>query len=440
MRVLKRYSRLIAAGMLPLAALAGGFAQARPTATFPVAPPPPGPPKVLLAAGFIDVEMGVAIPDAAVVIDGDRIVAAGPAASVTIPANAVSIRLDGKWLVPGLINTHVHLGLRLPGATGAALANETPAQHVLRMAENARLSLESGVTTVRLVGENMGADYALKQAVNAGRVPGPRIETAGPIIVPTGGHGAREVDGPYKFVEAVREQVRDGATWIKIAISGGIADSHGDISGSPMMPEELQTAVAAAHRAGVKVTAHNGSADAADEAIAAGIDGFEHGYHLGDKQLRAMKAKGVWLVPTIVVSQPGARAFYARNGLPDWYLARVDSVGKDHWSMLQQAIRLGVPIALGSDQFPYEENEGTTATVREAELYVDAGMTPLQALRSGTIDAARMMRLEKDVGAIAPGRYADIIALDANPLQKISALRTIGFVMKGGQVVKPGKP
>jgi len=142
----------------------------------------------------------------------------------------------------------------------------------------------------------------------------------------------------------------------------------------------------------VRVPAHNGSPQAAMQALEYGIDAFEHGYHLTEPVLRRMAKDEAWLIPTIVVSQPGARAFYQRIGSPDWYLARVDSVGKDHWAVLQQAIRLGVPIALGTDQFPFEDNEGTTATVREAELYVDAGMTPLQALQAATIQPARMMR------------------------------------------------
>jgi imidazolonepropionase-like amidohydrolase len=149
-----------------------------------------------------------------------------------------------------------------------------------------------------------------------------------------------------------------------------------------------------------------------------------------------MKAKGVWLVPTIVVSQPGAREFYKKIGSPDWYLARVDSTGKAHWSMLQNAIKLGVNIALGTDQFPFEPNGGTTATVAEAELYVKAGMTPLQALQSATTQSARMLGVEGDLGRIQPGKYADIVAVEADPTKDISALRTIDFVMKGGVVYR----
>src|SRR5579864_2164655 len=128
-----------------------------------------------------------------------------------------------------------------------------------------------------------------------------------------------------------------------------------------------------------------------------------------------MKARGVWLVPTIVVTQPGAREFYRKIGSPDWFLARVDSTGKDHWAMLQNAIRLGVNIALGTDQFPFEANGGTTATVAEAELYVKAGMTTLQGLRAAMVTPAQMMGVEKDLGGLEPGKYADVIAVSEDP-------------------------
>lgn len=346
------------------------------------------------------------------------------------------VPVDGRWLIPGLMNMHVHFGLKLPGTAGAELQNETDAQQALRMAHNARLSLRAGVTSVRLVSEIHGNDFALRRAIDRGEAVGPRIETAGELIVPTGGHGFLEVDGPYAFAQAARRQISQGASWIKIAISGGISDTHGAIAAAPMTNDELSVLIDVAHRNGVRVTAHNGSPEAAMQALTYGIDGFEHGYHLTEPVLRRMAKDKVWLVPTIVVSQPGARTFYQRIGSPDWYLQRVDSVGRDHWAMLQSAIRLGVPIALGTDQFPFEDNEGTTATVREAELYVDAGMTPLQALQAATIQPARMMRRDTDIGSIAVGKYADIVLVDADPTRDIRALRSIAFVMKGGQVVR----
>ncbi len=397
---------------------------------------PDGEVTALVGGSVVSVEDGRIIPDAVVVIEGQRIVRVGPRSEVQPPAGARIISTEGRWLAPGLMNMHVHFGLKLPGAAGAELQNETDAQQVLRMAHNAERSLRAGVTSVRLVSELHGNDFALKRAIQRGEAVGPRIETAGELIVPTGGHGFLEVDGPYAFARAAREQIKQGASWIKIAISGGISDTHGDIAAAPMTDEELSVLIDVAHRNGVRVTAHNGSPQAAMQALEYGIDAFEHGYHLTESVLRRMAKDEAWLIPTIVVSQPGARAFYQRIGSPDWYLARVDSVGKDHWAVLQQAIRLGVPIALGTDQFPFEDNEGTTATVREAELYVDAGMTPLQALQAATIQPARMMRRDTDIGSITVGKYADIVILDGDPTKNIGALRSLSFVMKGGAVVR----
>lgn len=394
-------------------------------------------PVVALTGGtVVDVDGGPAIPNAVVLIEGERIKSIGTAAAVAVPAGATVVPMNGRWLIPGLMNMHVHFGLKLPGAAGAALADETDAQQALRMASNARLSLLAGITTVRLTGEDHGNDFALKAAIDRGEVVGPRIQTAGEIIVPTGGHGFLEADGPYALAHAARAQIKQGATWVKIAISGGIADTHGSIEAAPMTDEELSTLIEVAHRNGVKVTAHNGSTEAALQALKFGIDGFEHGYHLNEDVLRQMKAKGVWLVPTIVVSQPGAYEFYRKIGSPPWYLARVESTGRAHWAMLQKAIRLGVPVALGTDQFPFEPNGGTTATVREAELYVEAGMTPLQALQAGTTQTAKMLGMDADVGRLKTGQYADIVALDADPTKDIRALRSINFVMKGGAVVR----
>lgn len=390
----------------------------------------------LTGGNIVDVERGVVIDGGTILIQGDKITQVGRASEVTIPANAKRIDMQGKWLTPGLINTHVHLGLKLPGVAGALLANETPAEQALRMQSNGIRSLEAGVTTVRLIGERNKVDFALKKAIDRGEVLGPRIQTAGAIVVPTGGHGYAEADGPYGLARAVREQIKAGATWIKIAISGGIADTHGEIAAAPMTDEELRVLVEVAKRNNVQVTAHNGSPEAAKQALDAGVMGFEHGYFLTEENLREMKKKGAWLVPTAVVSEEGAMEFFRKIGSPDWYLKRVEHVHKAHAEMLKNAIKIGVNIALGTDQMPYEPNSGTTATVREAELYVQAGMTHAQALRAATIEPARMMKMEKEVGTLRPGTYADIIAMNANPLENISALRTINFVMKGGQVIR----
>src|SRR6185312_4117263 len=332
------------------------------------------------------------------------------------------------------MNMHVHLDIKLPGKMQAELAGETVPEMALRAAANARAALYSGVTTIRLTGEREHTGLALKHAIDKGEAEGPRIFSAGGILAITAGHGSSEgktYDGPYELVRGARSEIGAGATWVKIAISGGIANNGGDIAASLMTPEEIGAVVDAAHRFGVKVAAHSGSASATNTAVDAGIDSIEHGYTLDRAVLKKMAAKGTWLVPTIVVSQPATQPFFEKIGSPDWYLKRRDAIGKLHWKALQMAIEEHVKIALGTDQLPSEPNDGTTATIREAEYYVAAGMTPVQALRAATISAATMLGVEADSGTLAPEKYADIVAVGADPTKNISALRNIELVMKG---------
>jgi imidazolonepropionase-like amidohydrolase len=291
---------------------------------------------------------------------------------------------------------------------------------------------------VRMAGDALHADLALKRSIDRGESDGPRIYSAGQPVVVTGGHGARSgeetFDGADEFRRAVRREIHAGASWIKIMISGGIADERGAIGASHMTKDEILAVTDTAHRHGVKVTAHSGSPIATNDAVDAGIDSIEHSYYLTPEVARKMKEKNVWLIPTIVVSRPTTMPFFERIGSPPWYLARVLEVGKHHWASLQLAIKEGVRVAMGTDQLPSEPNDGTTASVREIQFYVDAGMTPVQALRAATADPAELLGIADSVGTIAAGKYADLIAVDRDPVRDISALRTISFVMKGGKV------
>lgn len=382
---------------------------------------------------------GRQIDDAVVLIEAGRITELGSASSIRVPQNAEMIRANGTWLIPGLMNMHVHFGLKLPGKMQAELANETVPELTLRMAATARESLLSGVTTVRMTGEQHHTGIALKKAIDKGEVPGPRIFTAGNGASITGGHGGKRgetFDGPYELIKAARREISAGATWVKIAISGGIATDGGDIAEALMTPGEIAAVIDAAHRFGAKVAAHSGSSAATATAVEAGVDSIEHGYTLDREILKRMARNGTWFVPTIVVSQPATAPFFERIGSPQWYLERRESVGRQHWETLQMAIEEGVNIALGSDQHPHEPNDGTTATVREAEYYVEAGMTPLQALRAATIEPAKMLGIEGLTGSVEQGKAADIIAVTSDPGSDISALRDIVLVMKDGVIYR----
>lgn len=394
--------------------------------------------KALVGATAIPVEGGGPIADAVVVIAGDRIREIGPRSSVDVPAGAEVIDLSGTWLVPGLFNLHTHFGLVLPGKMAVELAGETDAQLALRMAANAKKSLLAGVTTVRTPGDERHADIALKKSIAKGESIGPHIESGGEMVDITGGHGAsgETHDGPYELRKAVRNEIRLGATWIKIAISGGVATQGGAIAEALMTPDEIEAVIDSAHRFGAKVTAHSGSPEATSVAVDYGIDSIEHGYFLTREVLQKMKANGTWYIPTIVVSQPATHPFFERIGSPPWYLDRLETVGVQHWRALQMAVEEGVNIALGTDQFPYEENDGTTATMRELQYYVDAGMTPMRAIRSATIAPATLLGLDADKGSLEAGKHADIIAIGGDPTADIKAFRDLRWVMRGGVVYR----
>lgn len=396
--------------------------------------------KALIGGHVVDVETGKLIENAVLLIQDDRISKIGKVGTLEVPAEAETIDVTGRFLAPGLINLHTHFTLTLPGSQAMDLQYESVPEMAYRAAENARKSLLTGTTTVRTPGEAHHISLALDKAIKKGTNIGPRIFSAGIAITPTGGHSdtpvLNGVDGPTEVSKAVRRQILAGATWIKLMITRGLADPHGAIASSDMTLEEMKTAVDIAHRQGVKVTAHSSNKAATLEALEAGVDSFEHGYFFDEETFKALKKADAWYIPTIVVSQKGAMEFFEKIGSPQWYLDRAKSVGDKHWNSLKMAIDMNVNIAMGSDQFPYEPNEGTVASIRETELYVEAGMTPAQALRAATLKPAILLEAQSDVGSLKVGKYADILVLEKNPLDDIRALRTLGMVIKGGDVVR----
>jgi imidazolonepropionase-like amidohydrolase len=400
---------------------------------------------LLFNCSVVDVANGATIDRGAILVDGNRIGAVGAEDVVRAQAAPPLMEVDlcGAHVLPGLFNMHVHFGLILPGLAGDRLASETDAALALRMAKHAREALLSGVTTVRLTGERKFADFALKASIDRGETLGPRVFTAGHACIATGGHGhtragTMEADGPDGFRHAVRVQMRAGADFIKICISGGIAGEHEAIRDAQLSKDEMRAVMETAHGSGKKVTAHAGPAGAIHDAIDCGLDCVEHGYFLTDEVIQLMVDRGVWLVPTIVVSR--CEEFYAKIGAPEWMVRKAMAAGELHWAALQKAIRMGVNVAMGTDMLPAEPFDGTTATVRELEFYVAAGMTPLQALQSATRKSAEWLDVGDRLGSLDAGSLADIIAVDGNPIGDISALRRLRFVMKDGQIVRNDPP
>jgi imidazolonepropionase-like amidohydrolase len=384
--------------------------------------------ELLLAnANVVDVRTGGVAAGAIAVADG-RIVEDGDAERV--------LDLDGAYVLPGLVNCHVHFGLVLPGAAGERLRGETEAALALRMAANAAAALRAGVTTVRLVGERPYADLALRDSIARGETPGPRVLSAGPLLISVGGHGwelpgSAEASGADGFRRLAREQLKHGADWLKISVSGGIAGENEAIADSQMTADEILAVTETAHARGRKVAAHAGPPGAIRLAVEHGVDSIEHGYFLDDETTGFMAGRGAWLVPTINVSR--AVEFFERIGAPPWMIAKALAAGELHWAGLRSAIRNGVRIALGTDMLPHEPFDGTSVTVRELEFMVEAGLTPLAALRAATVDAAELLDLD-DVG-VEPGKRADLIAVGGNPVEDVSALRDLRAVVAAGRLV-----
>lgn len=372
-----------------------------------------------------------------ILVDADGVIAGLGATGTLDAGDARVIDLAGRILSPGLINMHVHLGLALPGTAGAEIASKGDPDLLLVMADSARRTLHAGVTTARLVGESRYLDFALRRGIDAGIIAGPRLYTAGHALCCTGGHGwesdALEGDGADDLRRLTRLQIRHGADLIKVCISGGIAGEHEQIDTPQLTDDEMAAVIQTAHDWGRKVTAHVGPSETLRRAIELGLDCVEHGYELTREVTDLMSERGVWYVPTITVSR--CEEFFDAQGVPTWMKERALGAGPRHWESLENAIASGVRIAMGTDMPPAADFDGTTATVREMEFMVDAGMTSLDVMRSATSYAAELLGAD-DLGVVEVGARADFIATDADPTADVAALRGIDWVMQGGAVLR----
>ncbi|QOC92075.1 amidohydrolase family protein [Micromonospora craniellae] len=382
------------------------------------------------------------VPDAAVWVRGDRIAAVGPYAQVAAQAQAAGavreVDLDGAYLTPGLVNMHTHLSLSLPGTGGDDVKTMGPHDLAYYMADGARRTLHCGVTTVRCVAEKDHADFALRRAIAAGRVQGPRILTAGRALVCTGGHGHEssdtlECDGPVGFRRGVRSQIKAGADLIKVMISGGIAGEHERINTPQLFTDELAAVLETAHAWGRKVTAHAGPAEIIGAAVELGLDCVEHGYQLTPQVVTRMAERGTALVPTLLVTR--CKEFFDELGVPEWMQCRSLGAGPRHLESFAMAVDAGVEVLLGSDMPPFWHFEGTNATVRELECMSER-IGPARALHAGTRGPVRWLGVEEDRGTVEVGKLADLIAMDEDPLTATSAFRGVRWVMKGGRIAR----
>ncbi len=384
-------------------------------------------------ARIVDVDTG-AIQEGSVVIEGSRI-AAVESTRRSAPGED-TIDLDGGYLLPGLVTCHTHLSIVFP--FHRTDETESPATTVLRCRRRAREALRAGVTTVRTVGELHRADIALRESIRLGFAEGPRIVSGGKGLSVTGGHGrgfgAILVDGPEGFRRAAREEIAAGADHLKIFISGGIAHQEERLDEPQMSFDEMEAVVAVARSIDTYVCAHAGGPGAIRTAIDAGVVSFEHGYRLDRETCRRMKQAGCYLVPTLSVTR--SPEWMRENGFEGWTIDKATSAAADHLDSVRLAVREGVRILNGTDMPPGDRNEGVNATVREMEHLAEAGMSPLQVLQASTWVAAELMKLDREIGRVAPGLMADLIAVRDNPVKDVRALEDIYFVMQSGRVVR----
>ena len=417
--------------------LYGIAAPAQPATGSNKTPPAGSAVTVLRAARMLDVQTGRIVSPAVVVIEKDRIKSVNPASVLS----GQLIDLGNVTLLPGLMDMHTHLSFDIEGNWLHRSVTDTAGDNALRGARNARTTLLAGFTTVRDVGAGDFVDVALMRAIDHDFVPGPRMFPAGHAIGITGGHcdttgyipGVQErgpengvADGPDAALKAVRYQIKHGAKVIKVCATAGVLSLEGPVGAQQLSDTELRAIVEEAARHGLKVAAHAHGTEGIIAAVKAGVASIDHGSMLSDEAIRLMKERGTYLVPTTYLAQA-----IQLDALPPPIRAKAEFILPRARQSLQLAIKSGVKIAFGTDAAVYPHGDNA----REFAVLVERGMTPIEAIRTATLNAAQLLGVS-DRGNIAPGLLADIVAVPGNPLENVRVLEDVRFVMKGGQIYK----
>jgi len=396
---------------------------------------------VLHAARLLDVETGKTIAPGEVLVRGDRIAGAG--AKVAREADGEVIDLGDRTLLPGLIDAHVHLFLH-PGAEDLQTVEESAPQRTIAAVLAARDDLMAGFTAERDMGtEGAGsADTAVRNAINAGSIPGPRLRISGNAIDILGGHedaigynpeqhvlpNATQANSALELIRAIRGQLKEGADFIKIYETGRDALAGGKFSTPYQFTmAELSAAVSEAARVGKRVAVHATGEPGTLYAARAGVASVDHAYQLSDETMRLMRERGIFAVPTFAIAE-----YFADHAPSPAVAARERAMQEFHAAQFRRQMAAGVPFAIGSDVGPFPH--GTQA--REFALMVKYGMAPLAAIQAGTLHGAKLLGWDGQMGALKAGYFADIIAVAGNPLEDIGALERVSFVMKGGVVYR----
>jgi imidazolonepropionase-like amidohydrolase len=402
---------------------------------------------VIRAARLI-VGDGTVIDQPAVVVRGDRIVEAGPASRVTVPRGAKVIELAGHTLLPGFIDTHTHLTSIDSDGGDLAAIQETAAHAGIWAAVNARKTLDAGFTAVREAGAPGFADVAAKSAIARGIIPGPRIFAAGAALGILGGHAdvngyspevqlpgtGTIVNGVDEVRQTVRHHVKYGADQIKIVATGGILSQGDAPTASQFSDAELREAVSEAARLGRKVMAHAHGGAGLTAAVEAGVASIEHGSLVTAEQGALMKQKGTYLVPTLIILEEIVKDG-AKKGYPPYAVEKAKAIAAERRTRLRAAFQAGVPFAFGTDATSDIHGRNGEEFHYMVEIL---GATPMQAILSATRDAAALIGISRDAGSVTTGKWADLVAVEGNPLDDVRRLEKVTFVMKGGAVYKSG--
>ncbi|MEZ4456691.1 MAG: amidohydrolase family protein [Gemmatimonadales bacterium] len=408
---------------------------------------PAEPGTLIRAAALVDTDRGTVLLDARILIRGDRIDSVWSGGDSTVPGATV-IDLGGATVLPGLVDLHSHLVGDIQSASPTAPLESTPEEDLALGARHAEATLRAGFTTVRDVGTYRGLlDVRLRAAIDSGRIPGPRMSVAGAYLTKPGGGG--EVTGlpagqvpPPEFrmgVVTTPEEARmkvaalldGGADFIKVIATGAVL-TVGTEPGEIELPEAvIRAAVEAAEQRGTYVTAHAHGAAGIKAALRAGVRSIEHGSLIDDEGIELLKAKGAWLVADIYngdyIAEVGRR-----DGWPEETLRKNDETTETQRQGFRKAVAAGVRLGYGTDSGVYPHGDNA----RQMAYMVRYGMTPMQAIKSATIEAARLMRWDDRIGSVAPGKLADLVAVAGDPLADVTELERVRFVMKGGVVVR----
>jgi imidazolonepropionase-like amidohydrolase len=404
------------------------------------------PKRVAIKAGrLIDTKTGAVINNAFILIEGDKITAAGP--NVTVPAEVEVIDLKDKTILPGLIDCHTHITSQ-PGNYYEDIFRKSPIDAAVIAHIYARRTLDAGFTTVRDVGAGEFIDVALRNAINRGDLAGPRMQVATLTVGATGGHGDTNGFSPYlkfggfsgladgvdEIRKLVRFEIKHGADLIKILATAGVLSEEESVGAPQFSQEEMNAIVEEAKMWGKRVAAHAHGAEGIKRAVRAGVTSIEHGSLIDDEGVKLMKEHGTYLVADIY-NDDYILAEFAKLGYPEKIIEKERIVGRTQRENFQKAAKAGVKIAYGTDAGVYPH--GWNA--KQFAHMVKWGLTPIQAIQAATINAADLLGWNDKVGAIAPGAFADIIAVDGDPLRDVTELEQVKFVMKGGVVYKPAR-